>query len=73
MAAPLDDVKVIEVDSWMATPSAGAILADLGADVIKVEPLDGDPLVASAAPPNCRPRSRTTTSSSTWTIAASAR
>ncbi len=41
---PLDDVTVIEVDSWMAGPSAAAILADLGADVIKVEPLRGDPM-----------------------------
>lgn len=44
MTAPLDDLRVVEVDSWMAAPSAGAILADLGADVIKVEPLTGDPM-----------------------------
>jgi hypothetical protein len=44
VAAPLDDIVVIEIDSWMAAPSAGAILADLGADVIKVEPLTGDPM-----------------------------
>jgi crotonobetainyl-CoA:carnitine CoA-transferase CaiB-like acyl-CoA transferase len=41
---PLDDVTVIEIDSWMAAPSAAAILADLGASVIKVEPLAGDPM-----------------------------
>ena len=41
---PLDDVTIIEVDSWMAGPSAGGILADLGADVIKIEPLAGDPM-----------------------------
>lgn len=41
---PLDDVTVIEIDSWMAAPSAAAILADLGATVIKVEPLTGDPM-----------------------------
>jgi crotonobetainyl-CoA:carnitine CoA-transferase CaiB-like acyl-CoA transferase len=41
---PLDDVRVIEVDNWMAAPSAAAILADLGAEVIKVEPLGGDPM-----------------------------
>ena len=29
---------------WMAAPSAAAILADLGADVIKVEPPTGDPV-----------------------------
>ena len=44
MTKPLDDITVIEVDSWMAAPSAGAILADLGARVIKVEPLVGDPM-----------------------------
>ena len=41
---PLDDIRVVAIDSWMAVPSAAAILADLGADVIKVEPLTGDPM-----------------------------
>ncbi len=41
---PLDDITVIEIDNWMAAPSAGAILADLGARVIKIEPLSGDPM-----------------------------
>jgi crotonobetainyl-CoA:carnitine CoA-transferase CaiB-like acyl-CoA transferase len=44
MTAPLDDIVVIEIDNWMASPSAGAVLADLGARVIKVEPLSGDPM-----------------------------
>lgn len=44
MTLPLHDVRVIEVDNWMAAPSAGAIFADLGADVVKVEPLSGDPM-----------------------------
>jgi crotonobetainyl-CoA:carnitine CoA-transferase CaiB-like acyl-CoA transferase len=47
---PLDGIRVIEVDSWMAAPSAGAILADLGADVIKVEPLTGDPMRNTSRP-----------------------
>ena len=42
MSAPLEGITVIEVDSWMAAPSAAAILADLGASVIKIEPLTGD-------------------------------
>lgn len=50
MAAPLDDVRVIEVDNWMAAPSAGAILSDLGADVIKIEPLTGDPMRGLSRP-----------------------
>ena len=40
--APLEGVRVIELTNWMAGPSAAAILADLGADVVKVEPLTGD-------------------------------
>jgi crotonobetainyl-CoA:carnitine CoA-transferase CaiB-like acyl-CoA transferase len=44
VVAPLDDITVIEVDNWMAAPSAGAVLADNGANVIKVEPLGGDPM-----------------------------
>ena len=44
MKGPLADITVIEVDNYMAAPSAGAILADLGARVVKVEPLTGDPM-----------------------------
>jgi crotonobetainyl-CoA:carnitine CoA-transferase CaiB-like acyl-CoA transferase len=44
VTAPLADITVIEVDNYMAAPSAGAILADMGATVIKVEPLEGDPM-----------------------------
>jgi|TARA_Y100001933_G_scaffold105143_1_gene105685 crotonobetainyl-CoA:carnitine CoA-transferase CaiB-like acyl-CoA transferase len=44
VSAPLADITVIEVDNYMAAPSAGAILADMGATVIKVEPLGGDPM-----------------------------
>ena len=42
MVAPLEGVRVLEVAGWMAAPGATAILADLGADVVKVEPLRGD-------------------------------
>lgn len=38
MPGPLDGVKVLEVASWMLVPSAGAVLVDWGADVVKVEP-----------------------------------
>jgi formyl-CoA transferase len=34
---------VLEVAAWTFVPAAGAILADLGAEVIKVEPPTGDP------------------------------
>jgi crotonobetainyl-CoA:carnitine CoA-transferase CaiB-like acyl-CoA transferase len=51
MYTPLAGVTVIEVDSYMAGPSAGAILADLGAGVIKIEPLTGDPVRTLARRP----------------------
>jgi crotonobetainyl-CoA:carnitine CoA-transferase CaiB-like acyl-CoA transferase len=35
--APLEGVRVIEIAHYVAVPAAGALLADLGADVIKVE------------------------------------
>ena len=41
---PLEGVTVLEVAGWMAAPGAAAMMADLGADVVKVEPLRGDPL-----------------------------
>jgi crotonobetainyl-CoA:carnitine CoA-transferase CaiB-like acyl-CoA transferase len=39
----LDGLTVVEMASVITGPSAGAILADLGARVIKVEPPGGDP------------------------------
>lgn len=39
---PLKDIKVIEFSHMVMGPSAGMILADLGAEVIKVEPIGGD-------------------------------
>ena len=42
MAAPLSGIRVLEVANWLAVPATGALLADLGADVIKVEPPGGE-------------------------------
>ena len=42
MVAPLDGIRVVEVANWLAAPSAAALMADLGADVIKVEHPVGD-------------------------------
>jgi crotonobetainyl-CoA:carnitine CoA-transferase CaiB-like acyl-CoA transferase len=42
MVAPLEGIRVVEVANWLAAPSAAALLGDLGADVIKVEPPGGD-------------------------------
>lgn len=50
MSTPLQGIRVIEVGNYLATPYAGAQLADLGADVIKVEnPKTGD-YVRSSGP-----------------------
>lgn len=43
MAGPMDGVRVVELGVWVAAPAAGGILADWGADVIKIEPPTGDP------------------------------
>jgi formyl-CoA transferase len=43
MTKPLAGVRILEVAAWTFVPAAGAILADLGAEVIKVEPPTGDP------------------------------
>lgn len=44
MYSVMQGVKVIEVASWTFVPAATAILADWGADVIKIEhPITGDP------------------------------
>ena len=42
MVAPLEGIKVLEVASWLAAPSCAALMADMGAEVIKVEPPSGD-------------------------------
>ena len=41
--APLKGVTILEIASVIAAPLASSILADLGARVIKIEPITGDP------------------------------
>jgi crotonobetainyl-CoA:carnitine CoA-transferase CaiB-like acyl-CoA transferase len=52
----LNGFKVVELAAWTFVPAAGAVLADWGADVIKVEhPVTGDPrrgLIASGIVPS---------------------
>jgi crotonobetainyl-CoA:carnitine CoA-transferase CaiB-like acyl-CoA transferase len=41
---PLEGVKVVDFGAFLAGPMGPMLLADLGAEVIKVEPRNGDPL-----------------------------
>lgn len=51
MTGPLSGIRVVEVASWVAAPCAAAAMADMGADVIKVEPLHGDAARGVMRPP----------------------
>ena len=52
---PMDGIRVVELASWTFVPAAGAVLAEWGADVLKIErPDGGDPqrgLVSSGLVP----------------------
>ncbi len=47
---PLAGIRVLELGSFIAGPSAGRILADLGAEVFKIEPPEGDDLRTWSTP-----------------------
>jgi CoA:oxalate CoA-transferase len=49
MAKPLAGIRAIELANFIAGPLAGTLLADMGADVVKVEPPQGD--MSRATPP----------------------
>src|SRR6476660_9932762 len=49
MSKPLAGIRVIELANFIAGPLCSTLLADMGADVVKVEPPDGD--MSRATPP----------------------
>lgn len=58
MGGPLEGMRVVELGVWVAGPSAAGLLGDWGAEVIKIEPPNGDPFrglmssgAASSNPP----------------------
>lgn len=54
MRGPLAGVRIIEVGHMLMGPYCGMLLADLGAEVIKIEPADGD-IARSIGPNNVGP------------------
>lgn len=40
---PLSNIRVVELGIYAAGPTAGAIMSDWGAEIVKIEPPDGDP------------------------------
>lgn len=57
-AGPLSDIRVLDVATFIAAPFCGTLMADFGAEVIKIEqPGEGDSFVASGQPPPAVTRS----------------
>lgn len=48
----LDGVKVVDMSAFVAAPMAAEILAEYGADVVRIEPLTGDGIRGSGMTQN---------------------
>ena len=44
MARPLDGIKIVDLTYMLMAPYTTQVLGDMGADVVKVEPPEGDPV-----------------------------
>ncbi|MEQ9326552.1 MAG: CoA transferase, partial [Rhodospirillales bacterium] len=51
MSGPLEGLKVIELAHIMSGPTCGMMLADMGADVVKVEKVPGGDDTRRMTPP----------------------
>ena len=43
MTGPLQGIRVVEIAQWISAPATAGIFVEWGADVVKVEPANGDP------------------------------
>ena len=43
MPGPLDGIRILEFTQIIAAPFGGMLLSDMGAEVIKIEPIEGEP------------------------------
>ena len=72
MDKPLEGIRVVEVAMWAFVPSAGGVLADWGAEVIKIEAPTGDPIRGLVSSGSARrtasptPGSCSTAASAAW-------
>ena len=55
---PFDGLKVLDCASYIAGPAAATMLSDFGADVVKIEPPDGDPMRSMYRLPGAPPAAR---------------
>ena len=66
MASLLEGIRVVDWTIWNAGSTAGALLGDLGAQVIKIEPKEGDPLRGSRRASGVNTKLKATGSSTSW-------